>query len=70
MAILENMDLGQIMSSLLETSNTIASVGHVSGRVAMLKCQASKRHFSYWICQGDSRVPTLGTLTYPATGCV
>lgn len=30
MALLENSDLGQIMSSLLETSNTIASVGHVS----------------------------------------
>lgn len=37
MAILENRDLGQIMSSLLETSRTVASVGHVSGRVAMLK---------------------------------
>lgn len=30
MALLENSDLGQIMSSLLETSNTIASVDHVS----------------------------------------
>lgn len=38
MAVLENRDLGQTMSSLLETSNTIASVGHVSGRVAKLKC--------------------------------
>lgn len=70
MAILENMDLGQIMSSLLETLNTTASVGHVSGRVAMLKCQASNQHFNCWISQGDSRMATVGTLTYPATGCV
>lgn len=41
MAVLENRDLGQIMSSFSETSDIIASVGHVSGRVAMLKCQAS-----------------------------
>lgn len=63
MAVLENRDLGQIMSSLLETSDTIASVGHISGRVAMLKCQASNQHFSCWLCQGHTRVPTVGTLT-------
>lgn len=66
MGVLENRDLGQILSSLLETSNTVASVGHVSGRVAMLKCQASNQRFG-WLCQGDSRVPTVGTLTLHAT---
>lgn len=63
MAVLKNWDLDQIMSSLLETSNTIASVGHVSGRVSTLKCQASNHHFSCWLCQGHSRMPPVGTLT-------
>lgn len=70
MAILENRDLGQIMSSLLDASRTVASVGPVSGRVAMLKYQASSQHFSCWLCQGGSRMPPVGALTHPATGYV
>lgn len=63
MALLENGDLGQIVAFL---KIQIAGVGHVSGRVAVLECQASNQHFG-WLCQGDGRKPSVGTLTHHAT---
>lgn len=54
MAVLENRDLGQIS---LGTSNILACAGHVSGRVAMLKCQAPSQHFSVGCARETAECP-------------